>query len=92
MIPDRLIDRAAEAAADAPYAGESPPHIPIGGMHPVDAQAWRDAARAVIRVVAADIWDEAAEAIWRESGEGWNGEYPYDSSPTTPNPYREKEN
>ena len=89
MIPDRLIDKAADALMEAAF-GQSLPEAPI------------DLARAAIEAVAADIWEQGAESGWQATGEGWNGEYANgtthdgaqsfrDARNDTPNPYKRNE-
>jgi len=57
---------------------------------------WRKEARAqaeaVAPFIAAEAWEEGAVAGWKQSGEGWNFEYPDESTgecsvELTANPY-----
>ena len=63
MIPDHLIDRAAQAIV----TGMGSKSL-LADMHPEDAAYARAEALAALETVAADIWDEGYEA-----GE-WNAE------------------
>ena len=53
MIPDHLIDKAAQAIVTG--MGSKPL---LADMHPVDAAYARADARAALEAVAAHIWDE----------------------------------
>ena len=88
MIPDELIEKAAEAAANTPVHGECPTRIRLADMHPDDAQAWRNAARAVIAAVGASIWKTgynfgSSDEITRALGIITDDQ-------RTPNPYRQE--
>lgn len=73
MIPDHLIDKAAQAIVTG-MGGESL----LTDMHPEDAAYARADARAALEAVAADIWDE-----------GWISRHDAGEMHTvTPNPYR----
>lgn len=96
MIPDHLIDRAAQAIV----TGMGSKSL-LAGMHPEDAAYARAEALAALEAVAADIWDEGYQAgfadgpiicacgAWNDSecacGNYGNGETP------EPNPYRASE-
>ena len=102
MIPDHLIDQAAAAI----YASTA-----FGDKFAIDA--WRDMpedahiktgtrefATAALEAVAAEIWEEGAQAAWSVTGEGWNNEYTtytHDGEKSfrdvndDPNPYRASE-
>ena len=104
MIPDHLIDQ----AADVIYASSV-----LGDRFALDA--WRDMAddnpiktttrmyaRAALEATGADIWERGAESGWQATGEGWNGEYANgtthdgaqsfrDAGNDTPNPYKASE-
>ena len=57
MIPDHLIDKAAQAIVTG-MGGKSL----LTDMHPEDAAYARADARAALEATAADIWDEAIDA------------------------------
>ena len=87
MIPDRLIDQAAAAIYAATVFGDE---FAYDAWHDMDDDnpiktTTRMYARAALETVAADIWDDAYNAgfkdskIWEETGD-------------TPNPYRASEN
>lgn len=62
VTPEELIEKAAEAAMNAPYNGETPTLTAITDAHPIDAEGWRDVARAVIAVVGEPIWLQGYKA------------------------------
>ena len=87
MIPDHLIDKAAQAIVTG-MGGKTL----LADMHPEDAAYARADARAALEAVAADIWEDGYEegagdefAINRadERGEEW--------PPLAPNPYKASE-
>ena len=97
MIPDHLIDKAAQAIVTGMGSKSR-----LADMHPEDAAYARADARAALEAVAADIWEQGAESGWQATGEGWNGEYANgtthdgaqsfrDAGNDTPNPYRASE-
>lgn len=57
MIPDHLIDKAAQAIVTGMFSTSL-----LADMHPDDAAYARADARAALEAVAADIWDEGYEA------------------------------
>ena len=76
MIPDHLIDKAAQAIVTG-AGGKSL----LADMHPEDAAYARADARAALEAVAADIWDDAIDDT---AGQG--------TIQIPPNPYRASEN
>lgn len=86
MIPDHLIDKAAQAIVTGMGSKSR-----LADMHPEDAAYARADARAALEAVAADIWDAAteAQASWEWLAErGREGDIP---SPQDNNPYRASE-
>ena len=96
MIPDHLIDRAAQAIV----TGMGSKSL-LADMHPEDAAYARAEALAALETVAADIWDQGYRAgfsdgpficacnAWNE-GECACGNYGNGETPE-PNPYRASE-
>ena len=56
MIPDHLIDKAAQAIVTGMFRTSL-----LADMHPEDAAYARADARAALEAVAADIWEQGAE-------------------------------
>ena len=83
MIPDHLIDKAAQAVV----TGMGSKSL-LADMHPEDAGYARADARAALEAVAADIWDEGYEA-GEEDGYLMGRDEPF--TETAPNPYRASE-
>ena len=82
MIPDRLIDKAAAAIYAATVFGDE---FAYDAWHDMDDDnpiktATRLYARAALEAVAADIWDDAYNAGFKDS-KTW------DETGDTPNPY-----
>ena len=77
MIPDHLIDKAAQAIVTGMGS-----KLLLADMHPEDAVYARADARAALEAVAADIWEQGSEAgFWAAD----TGDVP------PPNPYRASE-
>ena len=73
MIPDHLIDKAAQAIVTGMFSTSL-----LADMHPEDAAYARADARAALEAVAGDIWDEGAEAC--HFSEGAHPRNPYRAS------------
>ena len=96
MIPDHLIDKAAQAIVTG-MGGTSL----LADMHPEDAAYARADARAALEAVAADLWDEGHRTRVQRGPDGctcnaWNedecGCGEFGTGPiVTPNPYRASE-
>jgi len=91
VIPDAAVEAAAGAAfqfmEDQPWEAASPE----------ETDFFRDAARKGLEAAAphmlAESWESGAVAGWKQSGEGWNAEYPDESTgkcsvDLSENPYR----
>ena len=86
MIPDHLIDKAAQAIVTG--TGSKPL---LTDMHPEDAAYARADARAALEAVAAHIWDEGEKVGYVH---GQHDAHRFDPGPDyteTPNPYRASE-
>ena len=70
MIPEEAVEAAAMAIYEVNGAGESGYEL---ADYRRDARA---ALEAAIPFIAAQVWDEGAVAGWKQSGEGFNSEYP----------------
>lgn len=84
MIPEHLIDKAAQAIV---YSMGS--KTLLEDMHPDDAGYAIADARAALEAVAADIWDEGENAGYVH---GQHDTHRFDPGPDyakTPNPYKE---
>ena len=79
MIPDHLIDQAAQAIV----TGMGSKSL-LADMHPEDAAYARADARAALEAVSADIWDHGYVDGVESAHDYFNGETKAD----TPNPYR----
>lgn len=82
MIPDHLIDKAAQAIVTG-MGGKSL----LADMHPEDAAYARADARAALEAVAAGIWDDGEEAgldnaLWKPGYEHCHVKNPYRASET----------
>ena len=102
MIPDHLIDKAAQALQDKIQDEYGWPRYQLSEIDAERRNERRKEARAALEAVAVDIWEEGAESGWQATGEGWNGEYANgtthdgaqsfrDAGNDTPNPYRASE-
>ena len=96
-ISEQAIDAAARAAYEEQMEDGDTPWDGFGGSSYLDY--WRDQARAALRAalpyLMTQAWDEGAVAGWQQSGEGWNAEYPDESTGKCSvdldgNPYRVK--
>jgi hypothetical protein len=88
VIPDEAVEAAARGiVASLPNDAEFE-------MHRTWATGYaRAALEAAAPHLAADAWDEGALSGWNQSGEGWNSEYPDESTgkcsvDLSNNPYR----
>ena len=79
MIPDHLIDKAAMAAYDDHYWSDEL-YLLWGELGDRIQGEYRALARAALEAVAADIWDDAYNAGFKDS-KTW------DETGDTPNPY-----
>lgn len=89
MIPEEAVEAATEAIINSKLGD----HPGINGEEFVEAA--RAALEAVAPYMAAQVWDEGAMAGWKQSGEGFNAEYPDESTggcsvDLSANPYRTK--
>ena len=86
MIPDHLIDKAAQAIVTS-MGGKTP----LADMHPEDAAYARADARAALEAVAAEFWGEGEKAGYVH---GQHDAHRFDPGPNyteSPNPYRASE-
>ena len=89
-----ISDEAVEAAARALDPDTMGSAGPLAEKFKEQARAEaRAALEAAAPYMAAQVWDEGAVAGWKQSGEGFNAEYPDESSggcsvDLSGNPYR----
>ena len=86
MIPDHLIDKAAQAIV----TGMGSKSL-LADMHPEDAAYARADARAALEAVAADIWDEGENAGYVNGQHDSNRFDPGPGYVENTNPYRASE-
>lgn len=82
MIPAEAVEAAAKAVYESTMEDGDTPWEHFGGSSYLDY--YRDHARAALEsaspYIMAVAWDAGAIAGWRQSGEGWNAEYPDEST------------
>ena len=88
-IPGEAVEAAARATQEVCESYDP------GGW--TEEENWAIWARQILEagapLIAAQAWEEGATAGWKQSGEGWNAEYPDESTgkcsvDLTGNPYR----
>jgi hypothetical protein len=85
------IPEAVQVSAEIAYLEA---HFKSNGDH---IRATRAALEAASHLLMAEAWEQGATAGWKQSGEGWNAEYPDESTgecsvDLTVNPYKQHGN
>ena len=82
MIPVEAVEAAAKAAYESTMEEGDTPWEHFGGSSYLDY--FRDHARAALEAAMPQLmgqaWDDGATTGWKQSGEGWNAEYPDEST------------
>jgi len=95
-IPDAAVEAAAEAIAkaDGSWAEGEWEDPDVAEKLRDEVRRWaRAALEAAAPHMLAESWESGAVAGWKQSGEGWNAEYPDESTgkcsvDLSENPYR----